>query len=319
MPTAQVNGVEIYYEVAGRNGPWLAVIHGGRRSFAPMWSHAQVLVSHGYRVLLHDPRNCGRSSLDFDSGESEDDLGAADLDALLRHLDAPPTILIGQSRGARVALRVALRYPHAVRGLVLWGLSGGPAATRYLDNHYYLQYVRAARAGGMAAVCDLEDFRELITARPEHRQVLLEQDPARFTETMVRWREAFLVASDRPVMGVSDEDLRRIDVPTAIAPYFDRLHPYAAAVHAHGLIRDSRFVDSDPARQVDEPTHTRASTDEVGRVAEILRDFQSRVKQRSSLRKWVARLVAPVRQADGRLWAVPRGPIDAFHRWEATR
>ncbi|HEU5302590.1 MAG TPA: alpha/beta hydrolase [Acidimicrobiia bacterium] len=319
MPTAPVNGVEINYEVVGRRGPWVAILQGGRHSLLSVWSHAQALAAHGYRVLLHDPRNSGGSSLDFDSPESEEDVGAADLDALLRHLDAPPAILIGQSRGARVALRVALRYLHAVRGLVFWGLSGGPLATRYLDNMYYLQYVRAAQGGGMSAVCDLEHFRTLLKTRPDQRQVLLEQDPAQFVEAMVRWREAFLVDSDAPVMGVSDDDLRRIDVPTAIAPLFDRLHPYAVAVHAHGLIRESCFVDSEPARRVDEHTSPPGSTREVGRVAEILRDHQARVAHRSSLRRLGAKLIGPVRRADGRIWAILRGPIDAFHRWEASR
>jgi hypothetical protein len=127
----------------------------------------------------------------------------------------------------------------------------------------------------MEAVCRLDHFAELITARPENRHLLLEMDSARFTEAMLRWRDAFLVASDQPVMGVRDEELRRIGVATAIVPYYDRLHPHAAATHAHRLISDSRFFDFEPSRRIVQPTRGVAEAGDEAMVANILCGFES--------------------------------------------
>lgn len=50
------------------------------------------------------------------------------LQGLLDRLDARPAWLVAASSGARLSIRMALRYPDAVRGLFLWPLSAGPVA-----------------------------------------------------------------------------------------------------------------------------------------------------------------------------------------------
>lgn len=205
---------------------------------------------------------------------------------------------------------------------MLYGLSGSAVATRYLDNYYYLQYLRAVRKGGMEAVCSLDRFAGLVATRPENRQLLLEMDPVRFTRTMLRWREAFLLASDQPVMGARDEDLRGIDVPTAIVPYYDRIHAPAAAAHAKRLIRDSHFVDFDPARRMVQSAHAAEDPDVVATVATLLRNFELRRShrpRRSRLVRLCGTAVASVRWADGPLWTMIRGPVFAYRRRHDTR
>ena len=59
----------------------------------------------------------------------------------------------------------------------------------------------------------------------------------------------FLVGKDQPVMGVSDDELHRINIPTTIVPYYDRMHPYTTSVHAHKTIPNSRFFDFNPLRR----------------------------------------------------------------------
>lgn len=147
-----------------------------------------------------------------------------------------------------MAIRFALRHRDRTRGLGLRGISGGAAAARFLDDYYYGQYLRACEQGGMAAVCGLGHFAGIIAGRPTMRGALLAMSPEDFISTMRRWRAHFMVDIDQPVMGFTDETLRRIDVPTAIVPYCDRMHPYEVARHAHDVITESRLFDFDPAR-----------------------------------------------------------------------
>ena len=83
------------------------------------------------------------------------------------------------------------------------------------------------RKEGMEAVCALGHFAGLVAARPANRDELLAMDPLHFVSAMSRWRSQLLPKINEPVMGLSDGELRRIAVPTAIVPYYDLMHPHA--------------------------------------------------------------------------------------------
>jgi pimeloyl-ACP methyl ester carboxylesterase len=257
MPTAFINGAKIYYEIIGQTGPWVAAIPGGRHSHTEIEELTRAIASRGYRVIVHDRRNCGRSSLDFKTLEPEDDVWADDLDALLRYLDVSRTFVVGRSRGARIAIRFALSHPDKTRGLGLWGLGGG-AAAEFFDDYYYGQYLRACKEGGMEAVCALGHFAGLAAARPANRDELLAMDPRHFISVMSRWRSQLLPKINHPVTGLSDEELRRISVPTAIVPYYDWTHPHTSITHALKMIPGSRLFDYDPTWRKRQRTSSRA-------------------------------------------------------------
>lgn len=269
MPTAHFDGAEINYEVVGDDGPWVAVIPSGRHSLGELEQMAHSIASRGFRVVLHDRRTCGRSSLGYDRPEPEEDVWADDLGRLLDHLGSGPAFVVGRSRGARTGIRFAERHPDATRGLLLWGLTGGPVAVRVLDDYYYGKYLRACGDGGMEAVSVVDHFARLIAHRPANRDLLVALDPNRFVEVMGGWRAAFLAGSDWPVMGVSDARLRRTATPTAIVPFVGRLHPRGVAVHAHRMIPESRFIDFDEER--------RAQSRDQTTVAAIFCDFANAV------------------------------------------
>ena len=63
MPFAKVRGVNINYEIVGKSGPWVALVPGGRRDISGVKLLAQEIADKGYRVMLHDRRNCGLSEL----------------------------------------------------------------------------------------------------------------------------------------------------------------------------------------------------------------------------------------------------------------
>ncbi len=246
MPVANIRGVNLNYEVLGTHGPWLALSPGGRRALDLVKPLAQRMADAGYRVLVHDRRNCGLSDIAIGGESSEYEIWADDLYALLTRLDALPAVLGGGSSGCRLSLLSALKYPRAVRALLLWRVTGGAFAAQRLTENYYGQYIRAARTGGMAAVCELDHFKERIAARPSNRDTLMAMDAGAFIAAMERWREQFRRGAEFPVIGASEQDLNSIRVPTCIIPGNDKTHNHAIAEAAHWMIPQSELFDLFP-------------------------------------------------------------------------
>jgi pimeloyl-ACP methyl ester carboxylesterase len=224
MASAQIRGVTINYEVVGEAGPWLALITGGRRGYAEFLSLARKVAAQGFRVLLHDRRNTGASQIVIAGEDGEEEIWADDLAALLGHLGASPAFVGGSSSGARTSMLVYLRHPEVVRALILVRVTGGEFAAGRLPEMYYRQFIRAARAGGMAAVCDTEQYRERLAANPANRAPLMAMDPAEYVRVMSHWLDIFLSGPTSPVMGVREEALRGFKVPTLVVPGNDKTH-----------------------------------------------------------------------------------------------
>lgn len=224
MPIATVRGVNLVYEIIGTKGPWVALSPGGRRDMSAVEPIAKCIADHGYRVLLHDRRNCGLSDIVIDGDDSEYEIWADDLYELLRQRDALPAFIGGSSSGCRLSVLFALRHPEAVRGLLLWRVTGGRFACERLANNYYTQYIEAAQTGGMKAVCALDHFKDRCTANPSNLATLLRMDPKRFIAVMSRWRESFTNSVDLPIIGATEADLKSIKVPAVVIPGNDRTH-----------------------------------------------------------------------------------------------
>jgi pimeloyl-ACP methyl ester carboxylesterase len=236
MPLAKVRGVTLHYEVLSQQGPWVALSPGGRRAIEGVESLGKRFAAAGYRVLLHDRRNCGASDVSIESEESEYAMWADDLHELLRQRNALPAWVGGSSSGCRLALLFALRHPGAARGLLLWRVTGGLAAAKRLAHRYYGQYLPIAQRGGMAAVCATEEFAERIRERPENRERLMRIDPARFVEVMSRWNRMFLEDAEKPVIGATAAELASITAPACIVPGNDLSHLRSAAENLGRLI-----------------------------------------------------------------------------------
>ncbi len=169
MPVTNIRGVDINYEILGERGPFIALQPGGRRALNVVKPLGAKIAEAGYRVIVYDRRNCGASSIAIE-GESENEEWAEDLHELLAGLDALPAYIGGSSSGCRLAMILALRRPEDVRGLLLWRVTGGAFAAERLTNQYYTSHIEAAEKGGMAAVCGLEHWSEVIAANPASRR-----------------------------------------------------------------------------------------------------------------------------------------------------
>ena len=246
MPIANVRGANINYEVLGTHGPWVALSPGGRRALDNVKPLAQHMADHGYRVLIHDRSNCGISDIVIGGDASEYEVWADDLYELLSQHNALPAVVGGGSSGCRLSVLFALKYPQAVRALLLWRVTGGAFAAARLTENYYGKYIRAAQEGGMAAVCALDHFKERIEARPQNRATLMAMDPKAFIAAMERWQTQFAKGAELPIIGASEQDMNSIKVPTCIIPGNDKTHNHAVAETAHRMIPGSELFDLFP-------------------------------------------------------------------------
>ncbi len=251
MPVAVVRGIHINYRVIGESGPWIALTPGSRRSYAELIDLSTTIAASGYRVLLHDRRNCGASEVAFDGSASEHEIWADDLYELAKQLGAAPLYVGGSSAGARLAILFAIRHPDALRGLLLWRLTGGQEAVDRLAEAYYGQFIKLVRSGGMAAVAASEHFAECIAARPANREKLLSIDPDQFVSVMSFWRERFLESATLPIVGATEADLNAIAAPVCLIAGNDVIHTPVTARKAANLIPNSELHEDVVEKRAD--------------------------------------------------------------------
>jgi pimeloyl-ACP methyl ester carboxylesterase len=230
MPFLHIRDVQIHYRVYGDTGPWLALITGGRRGFNEFIAFAEKIAAKGFRVLLHDRRNTGASDVLIAGQDGEEEIWADDLAVLLDKLQATPAFIGGTSSGARLSMLFNQRHPQSVKGLLLMRITGGDFAAGRLPEMYYQQFIRAAEQGGMQAVCDTEQYRERIQANPANQTRLMGMDPAEYIRVMKHWLSIFLKGPRKPVLGMEDDVMRAIRVPTIVVPGNDKTH---ASVNGH--------------------------------------------------------------------------------------
>jgi pimeloyl-ACP methyl ester carboxylesterase len=238
-----IRGANLNYEILGESGPWVTLSSGSRNGLTNALPVAERVAAAGYRVLVHDRRNCGASDVIIEGEESEWEIWADDLAELLARVGARPAVAGGSSSGAMLALALAVRHPEAVSGLLLWRLGGGRFSADFVGRELCGQYVEAARQGGMAAVCATEFFAERIEARPSNRERLMGMDPAHFIDVMGRWHDYWLAGADLPLFGATAEALASIRVPTCIMPGNDRVHPREVGEAASRLIPNAELHD----------------------------------------------------------------------------
>lgn len=236
MPFTKVRDVNLYYEISGERGPCVVLMSGGRSDHTRLQELGRRIAAGGYRVLSHDRRNCGLSDLVIDGDDAEYEIWADDLYALLQQLELAPAFVAGASSGCRTAIVFALRHPQAVRGLLLLRITGGPFAAHHLAEEYYGQFIAAAEADGMQAVCALGHFKERIAAKPANRDYLLALSPERFIGQMKRWQAYYLEGADLPVIGATEAELRSIVAPTVVISGNDRTHPRDVAYNFAKLL-----------------------------------------------------------------------------------
>jgi len=119
------DGGRIAYDDTRGDGPLIVLIPGIGDLRAQYRLVAPAIAAAGYRVVTMDLRGLGESDATFDVYNGE--VVGEDLIALLRHLDAGPAIIAGNSMAAGSAVYAAAEAPDLVSRLVLiGGFTRGP-------------------------------------------------------------------------------------------------------------------------------------------------------------------------------------------------
>jgi pimeloyl-ACP methyl ester carboxylesterase len=164
---AEVNGLELYYEVHGDGEP-LILLHGGVGAIE-MFGEVLPMLAEGRKVIGADLQAHGRTA-DIDRPLSYEQM-AEDVAALIGHLGFERADVMGYSLGGGVALQTAIRHPDAVRKLVA-------VSTAFKRDGWYPEVLAGMEQMGPAAAEPMKQtpMYQLyagVAPRPEDWPVLL--------------------------------------------------------------------------------------------------------------------------------------------------
>jgi pimeloyl-ACP methyl ester carboxylesterase len=115
MPTVELRGFQMHYEVRGDGQP-LLLLHGGM-GIGDDWRHVFASDPPGYTVIVPDLRGHGRSTSPPE--EFTFKACAEDVRELLDQLSIEKVKAIGMSMGAKTLLHLATAHPQSVEAMVL--------------------------------------------------------------------------------------------------------------------------------------------------------------------------------------------------------
>jgi pimeloyl-ACP methyl ester carboxylesterase len=125
MPNARLpTGIDLYYESHGQGEPLILV--PSTAFSGAVWKPSQVPLAESLNLIIHDPRGCGRSVATQTVYTIEQ--MAADIIALMDHLQIAAAHLLGHSMGGRIALCLTQNFPGRVKSLIMAASGSGPAA-----------------------------------------------------------------------------------------------------------------------------------------------------------------------------------------------
>lgn len=141
----RANGIEVYYELHGKEGaPWLVLSHSLACSVR-MWDPQIAALKDAYRILAYDTRGHGASSAP--PGPYTLEMLADDLHGLLAALGIERPHYCGLSMGGMIGQTCALRHPGVFRSLTLADTTSRyPAEAAPL----WQERIRLAETQGMA-------------------------------------------------------------------------------------------------------------------------------------------------------------------------
>jgi pimeloyl-ACP methyl ester carboxylesterase len=158
---AEVNGINLYYEIHGSGRP-LILLHGGLGS-GEMFGPVLPLLAAHHQVVAVDLQGHGRTA-DIDR-PLDVRLMADDIAALIDHLRLATPDVVGYSLGGGVALQTAAKYPTKVRRLVMVSANLRPDAI-YAEMRAQQGQVNAAAADFMKET-PMYQLYQRVAPRPE--------------------------------------------------------------------------------------------------------------------------------------------------------
>jgi pimeloyl-ACP methyl ester carboxylesterase len=219
MPSASVNGIDLYYEVHGTGQP-LVLLHGGLMTIDLNWAPLLGPLSAQHQVIAVELQGHGHTP-DPDRPMSITTMGD-DVVALLDHLGVAEADVFGFSLGGLVAFAMAFDHPGRVRRMVAG--SADPFRPPGRES--------APLEEGDDRMPTQEDFQAM-----QDSYAAVAPDPAHFeafaerTSTMVHTFE-----------GWTADQLRTLTVPTLLI-FGDRdFSPLPDVVELHGMLPSAQLA-----------------------------------------------------------------------------
>lgn len=250
----ECQGVRLYAMDDG-DGPALVMLHGGMATHEAALPLVAGLASR-YRVITPDVRGNGKS---WFAGPITFDRLADDVIAWLDTVGVARAVVGGVSGGSGVAVTVALRHAHRLRGLVLAQPVYAGAARGYTPAQQATFSMMDAVASRALAE-GVQVLRPMYARLPEPIRTRALAMIEQFDAASVVATSHFIASGAQPFE--HEDELRDIDVPTLLIRGDDALHPpevsdlYAGLMPPHTVVpagspnvaeHIGRFCDGLPA------------------------------------------------------------------------
>jgi pimeloyl-ACP methyl ester carboxylesterase len=245
MPKIDRDGVQIYYEVHGHQGPVLLLTHGYSAT-SEMWKGQVEALSRNHRLVLWDMRGHGQSDYPDDQIAYSEALTVGDMAALLDEVGAQRAIIGGLSLGGYMSLALYRAHPDRVSALLI--VDTGPGFkkddAREAWNKRALDTAARLEREGLSVLHSAS--RERANAR--HRNAgglaraargMLTQRDARVIELLPGIKVPSLVvvgAEDEPFLAASDYMAAKIPGARKVV--------IPAAGHAVNIDQPQAFIDA---------------------------------------------------------------------------
>ncbi len=216
---------------------------------SPLWAHWIRFLSEHFHCIRYDERGCGMSDRDVDDLSSTHWLGDLETVVEAAGIDRP-FVLLGMSQGATAAIEYAVKHPHRVSHLILYG--GYALGVNRVDNpklrEMYRAVIDVVRLGWDK---DNPAFRQLFTSRfvPDATQAQLDwfNDQCRRTTSVTNAGKLLAARGDVDVRDL----LAQVRVPTLVLHGSgDQIAPLEQGRQLAARIPGARFVQLETRNHV---------------------------------------------------------------------
>jgi pimeloyl-ACP methyl ester carboxylesterase len=160
MSITRINGVRLFWDLRGRSGDLLVLVHGSWGNHHN-WDSVVPAFERSFQVLTYDRRGHSESERPLGQGHVEEDV--ADLAALIEHVGRGPAHIAGTSFGAAIVLRLTGERPDLFRSLI----AHEPPLFRLLEHEPTAQAALSVINERMAAVIRMLESRAYPAAARE--------------------------------------------------------------------------------------------------------------------------------------------------------
>ena len=174
MPIANINGVDLNYEISGQ-GEAIVFLHGYTGSTQD-WANQMSALSPKYKVVALDCRGHGKSAAPSREEDYSVKILAEDVFSLLQMLNIEKCCLAGHSLGGFTALQFAVEHQDMLTGLVLVDTSSGQFARDPNYAQLSQKLHELARTQGLEAAFEYDAANnpqrvERFQKHPEQREI----------------------------------------------------------------------------------------------------------------------------------------------------